>query len=775
MKHVLLALILLCSTLPSKAQDTPFWYAEPAKDWKAAIPLGNGRIGAMVFGGVEEEQILINEHSIWCGPPLPQNNPEGPSLIKRMRQLVFDGRYAEAEALCAKEMFRDTKGDDRSYQPFGFLRLRNAHGANAQDYRRSLDCAKALATVSYRADGVTFKREAFVSNPDQVLVIWLTADKPGSISFTATMDRPWGAQVRTEGNNRLRMDGRASAQGDRHLGTSFVGMADFKAIGGKVEANEGSITVTGADSVTVLVAVETDYNLKDPSTPLKRSMQEACLENLATAAYKPLPEVRGAHEMDFSELYNRSTLVVGDGVDERVDIALNQRIADAAKGSDDPALLLAYYRYCRYLLISGSREGGLPLNLQGIWNPLMKAPWRSNFHININVEEGYWFAEPGNLPECHEPFFTLTERLADNGRETARVMLGTRRGFAAGHRTDASFYTCLIGPAPKWGMYVVGGAWCAQHMMEHYRFTQDREFLEKRAFPVIRGAALFFVDWLVEHPKTGKLVSGPTASAENMFKTPDGKKASLSMGTSQDQEMIWSTFRDYLEAARILGIRGPETEEVQQAMERLAMPGIGTDGRLLEWAEPFEEPEPGHRHLSHLWGMMPGNRISLEKTPELAKAVRKSLDYRLSHRYDAQGWSLGWATCMMTRLGEGDRALGLIKSRYFQKAYPNMFVDAHGQVQVADMMGIPLAMIEMLVQSQTGKIELLPALPSAWPDGKVTGICARGGFVIDLEWKQGRVAAASVLSRSGGPCHVGYDGKHMVIQTEPGERYDVRF
>jgi alpha-L-fucosidase 2 len=353
-------------------------------------------------------------------------------------------------------------------------------------------------------------------------------------------------------------------------------------------------------------------------------------------------------------------------------------------------------------------------------------------------------------------------------------MLGVNRGFMAAHRTDAWQYTAPA-QVPRTGLYVVGGAWCAQHLMEHYRFTQDRAFLQDRAFPILRGAALFFVDWLVPDPKTGKLVSGPSGSPENRFKTPDGKISSITMGPSHDQEIIWNAFRDYLEACRVLGIENAETREVKQALEKLALPKIGSDGRLQEWSEEFEEPEPGHRHLSHLWGMMPGNRITLQQTPELADAVRKSLDYRLSHNYSAQGWSLGWTACLMARMREGDRALDVMNHEYFSKAWPNMFVNAHGQVQVGDMMGVPLAMIELLLQSHADAIDLLPALPKQWATGSVTGLCARGGYVIDLAWANGKLTAATVQAKTAGTCKVRYGDKTLEVKTEAGKKYPLKF
>lgn len=773
--YYLLFLLITFSPLYGKNnKDVSFWYAEPAKDWKSAIPIGNGRIGGMIFGGIVEDQILLNENSIWCGPPVPDNNQNGPELIKQMRRLLYERKYGEAERLCLASFIDKEISDVRSYQPFGtlFLNHENSRYGMFKNYRRSLDYAQAITTVQYEQNDVKYVREAFVSAPDQVLVMRITANQPNQISLRASFKRPFGESVKVS-NNCLYISGQADDVKGEHPGVKFDGVIRFVTDGGNIENTGNSLKITNANSVILYAAIATDYNLKDPTKPLPGNRIQICENQISNAIRKKYDALKTDHVADYKTLFNRSSIEIGFSSDMKEKYPIDLRIDSVAKGYEDPKLLLVYYDYCRYVFISASRKGNLPMNLQGIWNPLMAAPWRSNYHININIQEAYWFAEQANLPDCHEPFFTFTENLVTNGKITAKKMLGVNRGFAAGHRTDVWFYTAMTNPNPRWSMYVIGGAWCAQHLMEHFRFTQDRIFLEKRAFPVIREAALFFVDWLVPDPVTGKLVSGPTASAENNFIAPDGSRCSISMGSTQDQEMIWNTFRDYLEACKVLNITNKETLEVQSAFNKLALPKIASDGRLMEWAEEYREYQPGHRHISHLWGMMPGNRISIEETPKLAEAVSNSLNYRLSHDYDAQGWSLGWVSCLMSRLKEGDRALKLINNQYFKKAYPNMFVDAHGQVQVGDMMGVPLAMIEFLIQSHTGVIELLPALPEKWKDGKVKGLCARGGFVFDFEWKDSKLISASVYSRVGGICNIRYRGENIKLLTESGKTYEV--
>lgn len=748
-----------------------FWYEEPAAEWSSAIPLGNGRIGAMTFGGVRDEFILINESSVWAGPPVPADNPRGPALIATMREKLFAGKYAEANTLCRDQFLSPDPGEaERTYKPLGFLRLEHTLGGEPVDYRRWLDYDQSLSEVRFRLDGVTYTREAYISAPDQVLVLHYTASQRGRISFTAGLNRESGALAATVGENSIHFFGQASA-GSHYLGTKFDAVVRIIPDGGQARAENGRLRIEGADGATILVGVLTDYNLADPDRPLDEDRFAKCTKQVAAAAAKGYPTLRRDHIADYRSLYDRSALDVR--LKPRSALPIDRRIAAAAAGIDDQELLLVYYRYCRYILISASRAGGLAANLQGLWDPLMRPPWGSDYHLNINLQEAYWFAEQGNLSSCHQPLFALTEGLMKHGAETARAMFGCR-GFMAAFHTDPWLFTAPTGQ-PKWGMYVVGGAWCAQHLMEHYRFTQDRDFLKRQAYPVLRDASLFFTDWLVPDPTTGKLVSGPSTSPENSFRTPDGAIASLTMGPTHDQEVIWNTFRDYLVASGILGIENDETRTVRSDLERLALPRIGQDGRLMEWPHPFDEPEPGHRHLSHLWGFMPGNRITLEGTPELAQAVRRSLDYRLSHDYNAQGWSLGWVATIMARLKEGDRALDLMTHQYFAKAFPNMFVNAHGQIQVTDMMGVPLAMIELLLQSHAGAIELLPALPKEWDTGSETGLCARGGFVLDLEWSGGRLEKALVHSRAGGHGRFRYGAKVIELDTQPGQTYPLHF
>ena len=531
-----------------------------------------------------------------------------------------------------------------------------------------------------------------------------------------------------------------------------------------------SLRIKAARSVTVLAAIATDYRLDDPARPLSGDLVGPCRRRLDHAAGRPYAELRARHESDHRRLFGRVDLQLA--VDANRDRATDARVSAAASGVRDPGLLLLYFHYCRYLFIAASRPGTLPANLQGVWNPLLQAPWHSDYHLNVNLQEAYWLAEPLALPECHEPLFHLTELLSVAGGKAARE-LGCR-GFFAGVDTDAWGYAAVYGE-PLWGMWLMGAAWCAQHMIDHYRYTLDRAFLSDRAYPVLRECTLFLLDWLAVDAEDGSLVSGPGVSPENQFLDASGRTCSLSMGCTCDQETIWHTFDAFVEAAEILQIDDGLLHQVRAARDRLALPAVGTDGRLREWRHEPAEAEPGHRHVSHLYGLMPGHRVQPDRDPELARAALRSVEHRLRHDYDAQGWSLGWIAAILARLRLGDRALELIERSFARKLYPNLFVDAHGQVQVGDMMGVAAAITEMLLQSHAGVIHLLPALPAAWAEGSFRGFRARGAFAVDARWQDGVLTEAVVRADRDGRCRVRYGSSVRDLETRAGGSYTLRF
>jgi len=742
------------------------WYDAPAPDWTWGLPLGNGRLGAMVFGGVTEDRVILNEKSVWEGVTPPKHRPNAKQLLDHIRELLFDGRYAEANRLCQDE-FLHKRDRGRRYQPLGDLRLSFDATGEATDYVRRLDIGEAVGSVEFRQDGVRHLRETFVSAVDDVVVVRLSADAPGSLSFTVTFDRPLPTECEVVGPDMVRMHGH-SAMDSESVGVAYEAWLRVVPEGGTLEVAGDGLRVSGADAATLLVTAATDYNLADPMRPREGDPALECRAILHEAAKKPYATLRADAVAEHRRLFDRVALALA--LPPGPEAPIDERIRCAKDGADDPDLLLFYFHYCRYIFISSGRPGSLPANLQGVWNPLIHPPFGSYFQYNVNFQENYWFAESLNLAECHEPFFDLTEALFDSGRESARAF-GCRGFCPAGALTGAWLSTVPTGRT-SWGMWVVAGAWNLLHYMDHYWFNMDRDFLRDRAWPLLRESCLFFLDWLVPDPKTGELVSGPSTSPENHFLDADGNRCCITMGCACDQELIWHTFRNFLVAADELGISDDGLlDDVRTAMGRLAMPSIGSDGRLMEWREEFTEAEPGHRHVSHLVGLMPGDRVSLRKTPELARAALASLDGRFAHGYHAQGWSLGWVASLLVRLGLGDRTLGLIEGTYTQKLYPNLFVDAHGNVQVGDMMGVSAAIAEMFVQSQEGDLHLLPALPTKWQRGSLKGFCARGGFVVDAEWADGRLTSATIHSRMGGPCAVRYGDTVATLETEAGADY----
>jgi len=743
----------------------------PARGWSSALPLGNGRMGAMIYGGVRRDQVLLNEKTIWAGPPVPAMQPHARRHVAEIRRLLSAGRHFDAERYCQRHLLAP-RISPRSYQPAGYLSMELGHGdAAVRDYRRRLDLRTAVATVEYRCGGVRHRREAFASAADDIVVLRLDADEP-RVGASFALQHPGGAGGVTElrSGAELVMTARAGHDGE-HAGVRFAVVVRLIVDGENdpVDTPE-SLRVRGARSVTVLVAVATDYRLDDPSRPLPGDLTAACRQRLDDAAGRPYAELHARHESDHGRLFGRVDLQLA--VDASGDRATDARVSAAAAGVSDPGLLLLYFHYCRYLFIAASRPGTLPANLQGVWNPLLRAPWHSDYHLNVNLQEAYWLAEPLALPECHEPLFHLTERLGTAGGKAARE-LGCR-GFFAGVDTDAWGYAAVYGE-PLWGMWLMGAAWCAQHMIDHYRYTQDRAFLSERAYPVLRECTLFLLDWLAVDPDDGTLVSGPGASPENRFLDASGRACSLSMGCACDQETIWHTFDGFIEAAEVLEIDDGLLHQVRAARDRLALPAVGGDGRLREWRHEPAEAEPGHRHVSHLYGLMPGYRVQPDRDPELARAAQRSVEHRLRHDYDAQGWSLGWIAAILARLRLGDRALELIERSFARKLYPNLFVDAHGQVQVGDMMGVAAAITEMLLQSHAGVIHLLPALPAAWADGSFRGFRARGACSVDARWRGGVLTEAVIRADRGGRCRVRYGSTVKELQTRAGGSYTLRF
>jgi len=799
MKKIALAILgfLFIGGSNIKAQsDHVLWYNTPAQYFEESLVLGNGKMGASVFGGVKSDQIYLNDATLWAGEPVNANMlQDGYKNLPAIREALKNEDYKLADQLNRK--LQGTYSN--SYAPLGTLFLNFRNSGISNKYYRELNIANAISKVVFEIDGVKYTREYFISHPDKVMVIKLSSSKKGALNVDLNFNSLVKYKISTA-DKIMKANGYApviampsytgnkpnSVVFDENKGTRFSFYAKIKNADGTVAATDSTLVLSNATEAVIYVSIATSFNGfdKNPATN-GLDNQKIASDQLAKAFTKTITNLREAHLADYHKFFNRVNLNLG--LTTAPNLPTDERLRRYAEGKEDKNLEILYFQYGRYLLISSSRTLGVPANLQGIWNPYLRPPWSSNYTTNINAEENYWLAENTNLSEMHLPLLSFIKNVSETGKITAKTFYGAN-GWVVCHNTDIWAMSNPVGnfgnDDPVWACWNMGGAWLSTHLWEHFLFTQDKNYLKNEAYDIMRGAAQFCIEWLVEDKK-GKLITSPSTSPENKFVTPAGYTGATFYGGTADLAMIRACLMQIIEASKLLNIDAEFRAKAENTLARLHPYKIGKKGNLQEWYYDWEDQDPQHRHQSHLFGLFPGSQITPATTPELANACRKTLEIKGD---ETTGWSKGWRINLWARLGDGNRAYKMYREllRYVDPdgvkdskhrgggTYPNLF-DAHPPFQIDGNFGGAAAVAEMLVQSTDKQITLLPALSDAWSEGSVSGICARGGFVVSMDWVNKKPKTITVLSKTGGKTTLICGNKQKTISLDKGKAVTLKW
>ncbi|MNS29821.1 hypothetical protein D3C72_618390 [compost metagenome] len=791
-----LLLVFLFSSFSGKViaqSNHVLWYNQPAEFFEESLVLGNGKLGATVFGGVNADKIYLNDATLWSGEPVNTNmNPEAYKNIPAIREALKNENYKLADELNKKIQGKNSE----SYAPLGTMEISNHHSGKASVYYRELDISNAVSKVSYEIDGVKFTREYFVSAPDQIMVIKLTSSQKGALNFDINSNSLLKFKTEVK-NNVLTMNGVGPIHEnpgypvipsfllEKDRGTRFTTLIKIKNTDGTIGSSNNSLGLKNGTEALVFVSIATSFNGFDKN-PATEGVNDKAIasEKLNKAFSKSFNQLKRAHIADYQKFYNRVSLNLGKTT--APDLPTDERLLRYSEGKEDKNLEILYFQYGRYLLISSSRTKGVPANLQGIWNPHLNPPWSSNYTMNINLEENYWLAENTNLSEMHLPLLSFIKNLSETGKVTAKTFYGVN-GWAAAHNSDIWAMTNPVGnfgkEDPSWACWPISGAWLSTHIWEHYVFTQDKNYLKNEGYPIMKGASQFFLEWMITD-KNGYLITSPSTSPENKYIAPDGFIGATMYGGTADLAMIRECFDKTIKASKVLNVDTEFRTKLETALSKFYPYQIGKKGNLQEWYFDWNDEDPKHRHQSHLFGLFPGDHITPLKTPELAKASRATLEIKGD---ETTGWSKGWRINLWARLWDGNRSYKMLREllRYVDPdgkktekprrgggTYPNLF-DAHPPFQIDGNFGGAAAVAEMLVQSNENEIRLLPALPDAWETGNIKGICARGGFEISMEWSGKALNKVTVFSKNGGKTMLVCGDKNQQLSLKKGQKTEI--